>query len=217
MVSRKQPYFALLGIDPNTFTLSDFGQQLIQATLDFANMRGAEPSEVDAIFSPFRRDMWILARPKPEEPMLKKVQTRRQATLLTGKVYRSRTRDTYRRQQQDLFKALGDIVDKGTVGSSLHNKLDRWLKEIPFSIGFVKGSLVYRFSVGSVGAGWALGLATLLDSDCQLRCCEECFCYIAIFNRQAQQRRYCEACAKDVNREKTAKRLRKWRQRKKSS
>jgi len=85
MVSRQQLYFALLGIDHGTITLNDFGQQIIQATLDFANMQGVQVGKVEALFQPFRREMWILARPKPGEPLINKVKSPRQAILLTGK------------------------------------------------------------------------------------------------------------------------------------
>ena len=115
------------------------------------------------------------------------------------------------------------VMDAGVLGLTfdghgicshcrIHDKLDRRLKEITFRLGFVNGSLVYRFSVDSVGAGWALGLAALLDSSCPLRRCKECRCYFAIFNPKKHQQRYCIDCADDVRGEKAAARQRRWRQ-----
>ena len=227
MKSPNAPLLAVaksLGLDPATW--EDFEQDLIQATVDFANMGLGLASryEVEALFSPFARDMWVLARPKKEKRLFGAVQPRRQrggmATLLTGEVFHERNCrkiGTYKKQQVIVRDALNCIVDgKGIVeeGERLNDLLDI----IPFRLGLVDGALVYRFSIESVMQGWALGLVVLHESSYRLRTCENWDYHInylfTIFNPKNHQQRYCSNCAEEMRRKSQAGRQDKYRQRK---
>lgn len=178
--------------------------------LDFANMVGLKEYSVEHLFSPFSRPMWVPVRPTNEKPLLKNVRVRRRATLLGGDM-QSCTRSTYIRQQRELCYALKLIIDKKSI-SEFEDRLSHRLEAIPFQLSVVGGSLIYRFSIKTVSAGWALALVALADSDYILRHCEECDRYFVIFDARKRRQRFCSDCTIDVQREGASARQRRWRQ-----
>ncbi len=204
-------FYALFARKPNTYIWDVLERGLIQATLDFANMSGVPSAHgVEDLFRPFSRSMWVPVRTRKAKPLLKTVRTRRQAILLS-QVIQSRTISTHRRHQLELRYALSLIVDEKSI-AKFADRLSYRLEAIPFQLGFVGGSLAYRFSIKSVAAGWALGLVALIDGDYALRSCEECARYFTIFDAKKHRQRYCEECAADARRESAAARQRRWRQ-----
>ena len=215
MNTLKSLFLASRDIAPRTAHWAEFEQLLIEATLAFANMAREEITEegVDALFDPFADDLTVLARPKKGAALLGTVQ--RRPILLTSHFIHSRTKSAYKSQQKELRDALYSMVTKGTVEKALQKRLDKRLADIAFRLGIINDNFVYRFSVETVAAGWALGIVVLLDGDYPLKQCEVCNQYFATFKPKEHPRRYCLSCA-DVRRKKSAAtRQKKWRNRRK--
>ena len=95
-------------------------------------------------------------------------------------------------------------ITKRVDGKGLVEGLDRvnaLLEFVPFRLGLVDGVLVYRFKIGSVMQGWALGLLALHDSGRTVRYCDECGQYFVRWRPKNHQQLYCTECAEERRRD----------------
>jgi len=207
---------------------TDFDQHLIQAVLDFVNTEGTPFKDTQGEhFWPFTGDLWVEARPEEGEQLFGIVWTRPGPWFVPpgalgfsvkgdGPVSSNvddltldrpqlspDVEDTYWHSSERISFALDDIVNGGRWKQSFQDFLEQALIDgMTMRPDFIDGVLVYRFAITSAGAGWALGLLMLRDSDYLLRECRECHKLFAIFDPKTRSRRYCLDCADDVEREK---------------
>jgi hypothetical protein len=223
MTGKIETLAVTLGLGPGPMTQDDFDEPLIQAVIDFANMGLglATAHDVEALFSPFARERWVLARPGGEKRLFEAVhplkRPARRARLLGGPIFeakKTRTIGTYKHQQ----RLVREILDCATAGDATPEKaaekLNFWVEIVPIKLGFIDGKLVHQFRIESVMEGWALALVVLHDSERKVRACEECNRYYVIFQPKGHQQRYCPDCAEDARKNSQLERQRRFREKK---
>jgi len=206
---------------------SDFEQRIIQAALDFANADAPGSTlEVEAPFVQFVPAIAVYFDDEPDpagEIRLFHTRGHENPRAAYSTVFPREAEESgtwaYASLRQEARRVLRDAAEDPTAAGRTHGTwLDRKLRAVPWRLGFTDGAVVHHYSVNSVEAGVALGLALLLGHGHagHLRQCGWCAQFFVNFDPRKRRRAYCsDECASDAESEKANERVRKLRQRRK--